>query len=153
MNFFDLNILKRDVNQNDLYNLFEPTFVLLSGVEQSNYVCGKEVEARMDLISNEVFRGVDEVDFLCSLNDIDNPLNIMEGDTIFYTSYGAIDSFRLRDAEIIDTRNLLLNSNKSSKIDKNRQKYVEENFSLPPTFNPTPKPAIQVEGNTIIIGR
>lgn len=152
MDFFDIRTLKKDKNQGNLFNFFTPTFLMSNSFEQEVLVVGKESQMRPDLICNELYQRVDQIDFLMSLNDIDNPLNIMENDLIYFTSYSAIDSFRIKAAEIAETRDLLLNANKSTKKDDSRQKYVEEKFNLPPTFLPAPKPPIRIEGDDFIIG-
>lgn len=152
MKLFDLDTLKRDPYQDGLYDLFLPTFNMINGYQQEPYVLGREDEMRIDLVTNQIYDTVEYVDFLCSLNDIDNPLNILEGDVLFYSAVGTIDSFRNRASEVADVRNQLINPNKSTKIDPNRKKYIEENYSLPPTILPSPKPAVRIEGNDIIIG-
>lgn len=152
MDFFDIRTIKKDKKQGGLFNFFTPTFLMLSSFEQEVLVVGKESEMRPDLICNELYKRVDQIDFLMSLNDIDNPLNIKENDLIYFTSYAAIDSFRIKEAEVADTRDLLLNANKSTKKDPKRQKYVEEKFNLPPTILPVPRPPITIEGDDFIIG-
>lgn len=152
MNFFDIRTIKKDKEQGELFNFFTPTFLMLNSFEQEVLIVGKESQMRPDLICNEIYKGIDEIDFLMSLNDIDNPLNIMENDLIYFTAYGAIDSFRIKEAEVRDTRELLLNANKSTKKDDKRQKYVEEQFNLPPTVLPVPKPPIKIEGDDFVIG-
>ena len=152
MDFFDIRTIKKDKKQGELFNFFTPTFLMLNSFEQEVLVVGKESQMRPDLICNELYQRVDQIDFLMSLNDIDNPLNIMENDLIYFTSYSAIDSFRIKESEVTETRDLLLNANKSTKKDKNREKYVEEQFNLPTTFLPVPKPPITIEGDDFIIG-
>lgn len=152
MPLFDIDSLKRDAKQDELYDLFVPTFELLTEIQQSPIVVGKEEMMRIDLICHRLYQSIDEVDFLCSLNDIDNPLNIMENDTLFYTAWGAIDSFRIRESDKISTRQSLLNPNKSTKKDRNREKFIENGFALPPTYNPIPRPAVRIDGNDIVIG-
>lgn len=152
MRLYDIDNIRRDENQENLYNLFEPTFALQGGFEQSTLVVGREEMMRIDLICNRIYKSIEEVDFLCNLNDIDNPLNIMENDTIYYTAYGAIDSYRFDEPAKVATRNSLLNPNKTTKKDKKRQKFLEDGFALPPTFNPIPKPSVRVDGNDIVIG-
>jgi hypothetical protein len=125
---------------------------MLNSYEQQVLVVGRGSVMRPDLICNELYKRVDQIDFLMDLNDIDNPLNIMENDVIYFTSYAAIDSFRVKESEVSETRDLLLNANKSTKKDQKRQKYVEDKFSLPPTVLPVPKPPITIEGDNFIIG-
>ena len=152
MKLYDIDNIRRDEKQDNLYNLFESTFSTQGGIQQSNLVVGREEVMRIDLICNRIYKSIDEVDFLCNLNDIDNALNIMENDTIYYTGYGAIDSYRVDEPSKIETRNSLINPNKSTKKDNNRQKFLEDGFALPPTFKPIPKPSVRVDGNNIVIG-
>jgi hypothetical protein len=77
----------------------------------------------------------------------------MEKDEIYFTSFLAIDEFRTKDTDITETRSQLTNAGKSTKIDKNREKYIEENFSLPPTILPTPREQVTIEGDNLVIGR
>ena len=153
MKAFDIDSLRRDPNQGNLYNLFEPTFILRTGFDTNNTIVTQDSVMRMDLICNEIYKKPDVVDFLLNFNDIDNPLNIMEGDLIFFTSYLAIDDFKLKEIDQTETRSALTNSNKTTKIDPNRQKYIEENYSLPTTYLSTPKSPITFEGDNIVIGR
>lgn len=150
MNIYDISILKRDPNQSDLYDLTEPTFTqpILTPFQM---IVTKEQEMRIDLISYELYKSVDYVDFLLNLNDIDNPINIKQGDVILYTS---IDKFEL--CKIAPNTNdvkqkTLLSPNKSSKKDPNRQQYIEDNYQLPPTFLETPASPISTSGNKITI--
>lgn len=152
MDFFDTKTLKKDKNQDGLFNFFQPTFKMLTDVDQQLIVVDKDSAMRIDLVCNELYKRVDLIDFLCSFNDIDNPLNVMEGDILFYTSFATIDTFRIKKSETDETRTLLLNPNKASQVDSNRQKYVEDKYSLPPTVMPVPKPHIKIERDNFIIG-
>jgi hypothetical protein len=153
MKMFDIDSLRRDEKQDGLFDLFEPTFQNLSGYQQSNYVVGPETMMRMDLICNELYKNVDNVDFLLNLNDIDNPLNIMEKDNIFYTGINVIPDFRLNEVDKKSTRNKLLNANKSSKKDPARTNFIEEDKALSPNLLPEPSSPISFEGNELILGR
>jgi hypothetical protein len=153
MQLFDIDTLRFSFDREVKYNLFNITFQVQENLQQSPYVVGRDAEMRMDSISFDIYESANELDFLCNLNDIDNPLNVMEGDIVFFTAYGAIDSFRIRQNSTDETRNRLLNVNKNPKKDKNRQKYVEDGFQLPPTFTPVPTPPARIVGNNIIIGQ
>jgi hypothetical protein len=152
MKLFDLDSLRKDSNQNNLYDLFEPTFQPLPGYQQNLFVVDRDCEMRIDIVCNKIFKKVDVLDAIMNLNDIDNPLNIMENDNIYFTSIDALDDFRLSEIDKKDTRNKLTNPNKANKKDKNREKYIENNFSLPPTFLPEPKSSISFEGDKVILG-
>jgi len=153
MKLYDIDKLIRDVNQDGLYNLFEPTFTLTGGYPLNVVVAEKDEFMRIDLICSRIYNSINDCDFLLSLNDIDNPLNIMEGDEIYYTSNAIIPQYRAEVEDISETKTpRFLNTNKSSKKDSNRKKYIEEDYALPPTYNKNPQPAVKIEGNQIIIG-
>ncbi len=152
MEFYDLNKLVRDDNQGGLYNLFDPTFKMLDGIETYEYIVLPEHEMRIDLICNEIYGNVDNCDFLLCINDIDNPLNIMQADILVYPSVTAESEYRVSIVDNNDNRAKLLNPNKSTKKDDNRRKYVEENYSLPPTFLQSPTSPVKIENGQIVIG-
>lgn len=153
MILYDLDKLIRDPKQDDLYNLFDPTFKLNTGYNLREFIVSPEQEMRIDLVCKEIYDSVDQVDFLCNLNNIDNPLNIKEGDSILYCNYGAISDFRVKITDNNDVRAKLLNVNKSTKKDNNRQRYVEQNFALPPNMKQVPDSAVKIENGQIVIGQ
>lgn len=175
MKIYDLNKLVKDpkqlvgkyVNQgftdtistsgtsigDSLYNFFDPTFKMNIGINLQQHTVAPEEEMRIDLVCKSVYNNsVDEVDFLLDLNDIDNPLNIMAGDLIYYAVVTAIPEYRITVIDNNDVRAKLLNANKSTRKDSSRKKYVDSNYALPPTFTETPTPPVKIENNQIIIG-
>jgi hypothetical protein len=87
-----------------------------------------------------------------SVNDIDNPLNVMIGDNLIFPPATTIPDFRLKTPVVEENVRKLTNPNKSTKKDTGRQKYVEQNFSLPPTVVREPTPQVRIEGDRLIIG-
>jgi hypothetical protein len=152
MILFDLDSLTRDSQQNNLYDLFEPTFKSFPGYQQNVFVVDRDCEMRIDIVCNKILDSVNILDGILHLNDIDNPLNIMENDTIYFTSVQALNDFKLNEIDKKEVRNQLTNPNKATKKDKNREKYIEDNFSLPPTVLPEPKSSISFEGDKIVLG-
>lgn len=152
MQMYDIDRLVRDANQDNLYNFFEPTFYTKNGIDLGAYFSEKDTEMRMDLICDKIYSNVDYVDLLCDVNDIDNPLNVMERDIILYPPVDLIPEYRPTNTNTEEVRNRLLNSNKTSKKDNNRKNYVENNFNLPPTIREVPAPSVSVEGDSIVIG-
>jgi len=150
MEIYDISILKRDPNQNDLYDLIEQTFTL-NTIPLFKFIVGREEEMRPDLISYKLYKSVNYVDFILNLNEIDNPLNIKEGDVILYTTADKFESYKVSPNTIADKRKTLLSPNKSSRKDPNRQQYIEDNYQLPPTFLETPASPISTSGNKITI--
>jgi hypothetical protein len=152
MKLYNLDNLIRDDKQDDLYNLFEPTFKMNRGYKLTQYVVSPEEEMRIDTISNSMYGNSDQCDFILDVNDIDNPLNIMAGDILIYPEFATIDEYRIRTVDNNNARAQLLNSNKSSRKDNARKQYLEDNYSLPPTFLVTPAASVKIESNQIIIG-
>ena len=152
MKIYSLNKLIRDPNQGNLYSFFDPTFKIINGYQLYEHIVTPEQEMRIDLISQALYKDVDHCDFLLNFNDIDNPLNIMQGDTLLYADISTIPEFHLTITDNTNARATLLNANKSTRIDNNRKKYIEQNYSLPPTFLETPQKAVRIENDQIVIG-
>jgi hypothetical protein len=152
MKFYDLDKLIRDVNQDGLYNFFDPTFKMNVGINLQLHIVEPEEEMRMDLICSHIYNTTDHVDFLLDLNDIDNPLNIMEGDQILYAVITAIPEYRISIIDSNDIRAKLLNVNKSTRKDNNRTKYIDDNYSVPPTMLESPNASVKIQNNQIVIG-
>lgn len=152
MQIFDLNILQRDPNQDELYDLSQVTYQDIVGYPVFYYLVEPADEMRIDLISQRLYESTEYIDFLLSFNSIDNPLNIKSGDLISYIDEVNIDDFRVRPEKPKVTQKALLNANKQTRKDQNRQAYVEEGFSLPPTLLETPTESVQVTNNSILIG-
>jgi hypothetical protein len=152
MKSFDLNILEKDPNQDGLYDFTQITYKSISGPNIYSYLVDTFDEMRIDIISNKLYRSTDYIDFLLSFNSIDNPLNIKEGDTIYYCDSEDVELFRVTPDKPKELKSSLLNTNKQTKKDTNRQSYIEGDFALPPTLLETPTESVQVKGDNIVIG-
>jgi hypothetical protein len=152
MKLNDIENLSRDPNQGDLYDLFNKTYIDYPLAQSNEYVVDQDEEMRMDLISFRLYGSVDYVDFLCNLNQIDNPLNIMAGDTIKYVDISQTSLFIYEDVKVEEVRRGLLNANKSTRKDPNRKQFVDQGYSLPPNFLETPQAPVRFEGNILVIG-
>ena len=152
MSFYDLNNLKQDPEQNNLYNFFASTFNFIPTFVLSQYTVNHWEEMRIDLISNNLYSNTDYCDFLLDLNCIDNPLNIMSGDILYYVTQEQMDFFQVDESSAVSLRNQYLNATKLQKSDQNRQNYVGNNLSLPPTFLQEPAAAVNIKGSQIILG-
>jgi hypothetical protein len=149
-----------------LINLFKPVLINPSiDNELGTYVVGRDDEMRIDLIfkniyeleSNEVGIHLGNIDILLVLNNIDNPLNIKEGTVIKYPQLGQFDLFRL----IVDEdQSKIKNSvgqklsvpNKTTRKDKSRGSYLENDYSLPPVVLEAPREPVRIEDNIFSIG-
>jgi hypothetical protein len=150
MRVFDLDNLTRDDNQDGLYNLIEQTFVMRD-LPYLTTVVTKEQEMRIDLISQHLYGDVDHADLILNLNNIDLPINVKQGDTIFYISSDLIDNYRIKVDETTNKRKLLLSPDKANVKDPNRKSFVENDYQLPPTFLNTPENPVTSTGNRIIV--
>jgi len=152
MELYDISNLKKDIAQSNLYNFFDATYKYYSGFTMYQYTVNGYHQMRIDSICNDIYGTIDYCDFLLDLNDIDNPLNIMENDIILYVSQEQISYFHLYETTTKAVRNTYLNANKISQQDPNRNDYVGNNLALPPTFLQTPKNAVKIVGNKIVLG-
>jgi len=141
------------------YQLSAPSFIWNTSYALNMYVVPKEEEMRIDLVINSMYNGTfnfSDLDIILYLNNIDNPLNIIEGMEILYPSIDNLSYFRYTEnGEPTFNRDIteaLSVPNKNTRIDSNRQKYVDNGYSLPPVVNPVTKPPITTDATNIIIG-
>ena len=161
MNIISLESLKYNV-YTKLYNFNYPVLAYVdNNIDQSldKYVVQQGEEMRIDLVMMSIYDDVSilkSIDVLLFINNIDNPLNIMVGDIIYYPPLDVLDSYRYsfepssRAGENI--RKALAVPNKTTKKDNNRRKFVENGYSLPPVVLDESKPPVRVEGDKIVIG-
>jgi hypothetical protein len=139
-------------NTQSYYDLTIPTFVNSLSSLTNYYTTTNDDNMRLDNISNNLLGDSDLLDLLMFINDYDNPLNVMQGDIIYYCNSESINLFQNNT----DTENKLqislIQNDKSTIVDSNRSKYKNSNYSLPPTINSTPNPGVNISGNNIIIG-
>jgi hypothetical protein len=152
MDFYTIDNLKKDVAQNNLYNFFDATFQYLQNITLYTYVVQGFQEMRIDLVCNDIYKDTKYCDFLLNLNNIDNPLNLMVNDVILYVDQQQIIFFNLDESTAVTLRNTYLNVNKVAQPDPNRASYVQNNYSLPPTFLDIPTNAVQVIDGKIFLG-
>jgi hypothetical protein len=133
-----------------LYDLTTQTFRWVTGLNISSHTITRDEEMRMDLVSYNLFSTTDYLDILMDFNDIDNPLNIMQDDVIFYVSPETFDMYKVYP-QTMATNKILLNQNKANIKDNARVNYIENNYQLAPTFLDTPKSPISYSNGKITI--
>ena len=165
MDIYSLNKqVKFDTAQN-LYNLFQPTFIFNTAVSLQEYEVTRDDEMRIDLIFMNMYQYdvsmlyyLDNIDVLLFINNIDNPLNIKAGMILRYPSPDDFDRFRYTDTlenlstdvtKQLATPNL---PNKTTKVDPNRQSYLENDYSLPPVVLDVPREPVRIEDGRFSIG-
>lgn len=153
-------ILTIDANGVKNYSLFSPSFVWAANYPFSTYIVSTEEEGRIDLIMQGMY-GPDidyfsDLDVILYLNDIDNPLNILAGSEIIYVNGDLLDNYRYTEigggVKDTDVKNLLAVPNKTTRTDKNRQKFIENDYSLPPVVSSDNTPPVKVTNDKIIVG-
>lgn len=132
----DLENIKR-VDQTELYDLTQISFTYNPELILRNYsiyVVEESDQMRMDLICFNIYGNTDNIDFLCNINNIKNPLSVKEGMYILYTDPNLISSFRPDRIKYDKIREVISNQRKKSKPDPKRKKYNDEKSqSLPPS--------------------
>lgn len=151
MLLFDIDSLTRDPSQENLYDLFNKTFIYDIAAESANYIVQEDEVMRIDLICYRIYESVDHVDFLLSYNQIDNPLNIKLGDVIKYVPDADFSMYKTNTVDNSQVVTQLVNANKSTRIDPARQKFLDQGSTLPPNFQEEPRPAVRVEDNFLVI--
>lgn len=153
-------LISRDVDGKILYNLFSPSFVWGANNPFSTYTVEPSEEGRIDLIMQSIY-GADlsyfnSLDVLLYLNDIDNPLSILAGTEIIYVNADILDNYRYTEVGggVVDTdiKQALSVPNKTTRIDSNRQKFVDNDYSLPPVVSSDNTPPVKLTGDKIIVG-
>ena len=170
MDIISINEFIRFDTDLDLYNLIEPTLIYLDdvpGIDVSykDFLVEEYHEMRIDLLfrdmyelePNEVGVYLGNIDIICFINDIDNPLNIVRGMTLRYPSLEDFDKFRISASgddfgKKEDVKSKLVVPNKSTKKDKNRQMFKDNGFSLPPVVLNRPRPPVRLENGRFSVG-
>jgi hypothetical protein len=115
---------------------------------------------RIDLVMlsmyNENTLVLPSIDVILFINGLDNPLNIFAGDVLYYPSQEALDGYRYVFSQDSNAgqniRKALSVPNKTTRVDSNRKKFIDDGFVLPPVVLDETKPPVRLEGDKIVIG-
>lgn len=149
--------------QSKRWNFFLPTLSYYTVSKESfyQYTVQKGEEMRMDLVMLSMYEdnieAIGHMDVILYINDIDNPLNIVEGMVLIYPpDMSQLDSYRVTLSETSNTgrnvRKQLAFPNKSSKKDPARKKFLENDYLLPPVVLESARKPVRLENGKIIIG-
>jgi hypothetical protein len=139
------NRIKRDNNQDGLFNLFQKNIVFTKNIKLKIYLVPREFEMRLDKISNHIYGSPDYIEELMVLNDIINPYSVKEGQEILFCS--------LSDLGLLYTKDdLLVDEDKKKKLIESSQpnrdkKKLNNNQNLPPTVKPQGLEQIKIDKN------
>jgi len=152
MTIRSLEELERVSTNDNMLNLLQQSFKDYGPFTFNTYIVPQESEMRIDLVSNDIYETTDYVDFLLWFNDIINPFNIIQGREIIFVRTDLIPNFYAKKEKQQEVQDVLLNKNKVRRKDGNRDKFIRQKRSLPPTVNESPTEQVKVEGDSIIIG-
>ena len=122
---FTLNKIKRDLEQDNLYDLTTQTYIDLPDNIQlyETYVSSDE-NMRLDLISLRIFGSSKYIEELMQINNILNIWNIKEGDKILYSSIDSITMMQKLEVEVNKLYKLNTKQNKNTRIDSEKKGFV-----------------------------
>jgi hypothetical protein len=170
MDIISINQFIRFNSDLELFDLFNPTLLYLDdvpGIDVSfkTFLVEEHHEMRIDLLfrdmyeleSNEVGIYLGNIDVLCFINDIDNPLNIVKGMSLRYPGLEDFDKFRTSSdsdefSKKEDVKSKLVVPNKSTRKDKSREKFKEAGYSLPPVVLDKPRPPVRIKNGKFSVG-
>ena len=153
-----------DVNDDgtNYWNLFSPNIGFNTNADLYEYTVQKYEEMRIDSVMLSMYPDYNAVlsdsDVILYINGIDNPLNIVEGMTIKYPQFEMLDSFRIFISSDVKVgkkiRDMLAVAapNKGTRKDSSRQKFVENNYLLPPVVLDKTRDPVRTEDGKILIG-
>jgi len=150
MNIYDIDNLKK--NTDGTYDLTQLTYQSRNDVEMYQYEVQRGEVMRMDLVCESIYGGIEYLDLLMHINNIDNPLNVKEGVMIKYPDASKISLFRIVEEKKSDVQNKIANTNKTTRKDSNREAYIKQGYSLPPVVLEKPIEPVRIEGDNIVIG-
>lgn len=165
MDIFSLYKTVKFNNTDGVYNLFEPIIIFKNDATQEYTVTNSD-EMRIDLIfqnmynitPNSIYEMLEDIDIILRLNNIDNPLNIKEGMVLKFPTMGQFETYRYSEIleetnnEVIKQLGVRNNPNKTTRVDPNRQNYIENDFSLSPVVLDTPREPVRIVDGRFSIG-
>jgi len=164
----NIKSLHKDVlRKNGYYDLFKSTIRYnISGYEFSEYTVLEEDEMRLDLVLKKMYdlspsdanSYLENLDIICTINNLDNPLNIKRGMILKYPeNLGEFELYRIASEQDLQSRSKSITKqlsvpDKKTRTDSSRKKYVDSGYSLPPTVNSKPKNSVTIENGAFKIG-
>jgi len=121
---FTLKKIKRDKNQDNLYNIFTQTYIDLKGIDYFETTVTEDEEMRLDLVSKRIYGETGYIEELMQMNNIINIWNIKLGDKILYTDISNLDLMKQLEIEINKSYNLNKKQNKNTRIDPEKDGFV-----------------------------
>ena len=136
VSFDDSNIkIRRDIDQDNLFNLFQKNIMNIENLPLSIYIVPREYEMRLDRISQHIYGSPDYIEELMIINDIINPYSVKEGQYIYFCPSDLLTQVYTKD-EMLTTKETKRQSLiKSSQPNRDKQNTTGDN-NLSPTIKP-----------------
>jgi len=150
MKLHDLEVLKKNPNEDNLYDLTEKTYTNYI-TQFFEYTVLPEEDMRIDLVSISIYDSVDYADLIMSVNEIINPLSIRAGDKLIYPDDRVVDYFRVVPPNPPDLGVSPINPARANIKDPRRLEFIQNNFQLPPTLLPYEQTPIRINRDNITI--
>jgi len=157
----EIHSLQNLTKNGQVYDLYSQ--VIVNGVNYGVYSfpCTDRHTMRIDLVCFDIYKHTDNIDILCSLNSIYNPLTIQEGDLLFWIEDKDIANVRSNEnvlQALIDSVTSA-NAGKDTKQDTNRlndtanrtQTEKNKKLTIPPNIVQTTNGNIDFSEGAIIL--
>ena len=111
-----------------------------------------------NLEPNSTYNILENIDVILRLNNIDNPLSVKSGMILKFPPIGKFEDFRysesLEETSNNVTKQLGVRNNisKVTRVDPNRQNYIENDYSLSPVVLDTPREPVRIIDGKFSIG-
>ncbi len=172
MEIVSLNKLKKNISKTntELYDLFQVNFIFNINIELLEYTVTQDNEMRIDLVFLNMYKldldSLDQytrdIDVICFINNIDNPLSVKAGSTLLYPyNRGDLDEFRYEPAvedSLSSNNNVSMQlavpnmPNKTTRVDQSRKTYLDSDYSLSPVVLEIPKEPVSIVDGFFTIG-
>jgi hypothetical protein len=141
MKSFTLENIKRDINQENLYDLFSSTVVLKDNIQILSTTVLPEEEMRLDRVCKRLYGSDMFLEEIMILNNIIDKFSIKNGQILDYFYVEQYDNFHeLEKDSKIEEINKLSDPGKNTRKDNNR-----EDSELPPTIKPANLKKVNVD--------
>lgn len=143
---------------NGYYEMIEPHLIYRNDIPLYTYEVQKFEEMRIDSVMMSIYDNIlllPNSDIILYLNGIDNPLNILEGDILYYPDSSQFDLFRMEPTKAstsTSVASILSTPNKTTQKDNNRTNYLQNGYSLPPVVLEESKPPITLDHGKVLVG-
>ena len=150
MKLHDLEILRRDERQDNLYDLTDITFKNFQ-TQFLEYIVLPEEDMRIDLIAISIYQSMEYADLIMSVNELVNPLSIRAGDVLVYPDETVVDYFRVVPPTPPNFGQSPINPTRTNIKDPKRLEFIENNYQLPATMLPFEQSPIKINRDNITI--